>query len=37
MLLKIGSRFELEVSFSAVYLRIGQFERFWNTHGLPSH
>lgn len=23
--------------FSAVYIRIGRFERFWNKHGLPSH
>ncbi|SCX57707.1 hypothetical protein [Nitrosospira sp. Nsp1] len=22
---------------SAVYIRIGAFERFWNTAGLPSH
>jgi hypothetical protein len=23
--------------FSAVYIRVGSFERFWNTSGLPSH
>ncbi|SEO00968.1 hypothetical protein SAMN05216404_1104 [Nitrosospira multiformis] len=23
--------------FSAVYIRVGSFERFWNTEGYPSH
>jgi hypothetical protein len=23
--------------FSAVYIRIGSFERFYNKYGLPSH
>jgi len=27
----------LEVSASSLYIRIGSFERFYNTDGLPSH
>lgn len=37
VLLKIGKGFELEVNMGAVFVRIGRFERYWNTQGLPSH
>jgi hypothetical protein len=29
MLIKIGSQFELEVHFGGLYIRVGQFERFY--------
>lgn len=34
------NRFNFTLEFwglSAVYIRIGSFERFYNTDGLPSH
>ena len=38
MLLKLGEWFELEVRPSrSFYVRIGAFERSYNTSGLPSH
>lgn len=36
--LKIGAGFEIEVvGLSAVFLRVGAWERYFNKQGLPSH
>lgn len=38
VLLKIGSRFEIEVTgVGSVFIRCGKWERFYNRQGLPSH
>lgn len=37
MLLKIGRRFEVEISASSLFVRVGGFERYWNRQGLPTH
>lgn len=36
--IKIGARFEFEVlGLSALFVRVGTFERYYNRQGLPSH
>jgi len=37
MVLTIGKRFEVEVGRTFVFLRVGEWERCWNTRGLASH
>jgi hypothetical protein len=36
MLLKIGKSFEMEMTWSSMYIRAGMFERFYNRTGLSS-
>lgn len=33
---KIGKWLELEATFGALFVRVGVWERYWNTRGLPS-
>jgi hypothetical protein len=36
--LKVGKRFEIEVvRLSAVFIRVGAWERYFNRQRLPSH
>lgn len=37
MSLQIGTAFTIEIGRQSLFVRIGRFERFWNTMGLPSH
>lgn len=37
MNLMIGTSFELEVCVGSIFIRAGNFERFWNVYGLASH
>lgn len=36
MLIKIGTTFELELTLTSLFLRLGRWERFFNAEGLPS-
>ena len=36
MLLTIGKRFEIELGFTSIFIRIGSFERLYNRLGLPN-
>lgn len=36
MLLTIGERFELEVQWGMLFIRVGDFERCYNNQGLPA-
>jgi len=37
MLLKLGNRFELEITSAPLFIRCGAWERYYNTQGLPRH
>jgi hypothetical protein len=34
--LKVSAWFELEVTRGSLFVKLGRFERFYNTQGLPS-
>ena len=34
--LRISKVFEVEISLGSVYVRLGAFERFYNTMGFPE-
>jgi hypothetical protein len=37
MLIKFGTKFEVEIGMRSLFIRAGSFERFFNSMGYPSH